>query len=171
MGGKIQDQRIQLTKIKFLKKFQRSYLICPDCGKRRKQLYLNSNCQFSCRICSNLGYKSQRLTPHLRHGYLAEKIRCKNLKQSLKQPFVPSRPKHMSLKKYHKLVDRIFWHEKRSTELFIQYFKEVSSNANRKTFSQNFNRIKRNQHDVIKSWNNQNYIRRKNQHEWTELHH
>lgn len=129
--GGLRKQTIEIVKVRCFELYHRQYLVCPVCGERRNQLYMDSTGKFSCRVCINLGYRTQRLNPHQRHAYTAEKLRKEKLKSLESCPNTYIRPKYMKIKTYHKLLDKIHWHEKKSSELFIDYFRDMQRKFDR----------------------------------------
>ena len=124
--GGLRKQTIELVGSKCFGRHYRQYLVCPVCGARRNQLYLDSTGKFACRNCNGFGYQSQRLNPYQRHAYNAERLRKKKLKHTEASQSIFTRPKHMQAKTHQKLVDRILWHENKSSELFMGYFRDVT---------------------------------------------
>ena len=112
------EQQIQIKNMPAHYGGSRPYFTCPDCGERRVSLYMSSSTgQFSCRACHKFGYKSQRMTPHLRHAYMAGKY-----KDKLGQSSYPySKPFRMWSTTFFQLQDKACEHEKKSCDLFLAY--------------------------------------------------
>lgn len=136
-NGVLRNQTVEIANVRCFERFYRQYLVCPVCGSHRNQLYLDSNGKFACRNCNGLGYQSQRLNPHQRHAYNAEKFRRKKFKTTGTSPNIFTRPKNMQTKTYQKLVDKIHWHEKKSSELFMGYFRKVKGKFDRQNLPGN----------------------------------
>ncbi|MCB9982277.1 MAG: hypothetical protein H6861_01195 [Rhodospirillales bacterium] len=97
---------------------QRTWLLCPDCGRRCTKLHIYK-ANFGCRVCFGLGYKSQQLTPAKYHEHQALKIESAlgedlhyMLRQSIFDP--PPRPKHMRRVTYEKLTQKLNEHKESS---------------------------------------------------------
>lgn len=88
---------------------ERTWFICPHCGKRREVLYLYGR-NFTCRTCANLNYECQHEQPLDRHYRQARKIRRKLIPEidpdfnpdNLSDP-VLFKPKGMHQKTFDKL--------------------------------------------------------------------
>jgi hypothetical protein len=129
--GVLRNQTIEIANVRCFERFYRQYLVCPVCGTHRNQLYLDSTGKFACRNCNGFGYQSQRLNPYQRHAYNAEKLRKKKFKTTGASHSIFTRPKHMKTKTHQKLVDRIIGHEKKSSELFMGYFRNIKGKFDR----------------------------------------
>ncbi len=71
----------------------------------------------------------------MRHAHAAEKLRQEKLKTPEGCPNIFVKPKHMRTKIYHNLVHRIHWHEKKSSELFMGYFRNVKGKFDRQNLA------------------------------------
>ena len=130
-NGRSQNQKIAIVAIPCFQWYYREYLVCPDCGTHRNELYLGSNGKFACRACHGLAYRVQRLNPHQRHAYHADRLRRDKLKLPENSPQdVFTRPKSMRDKTYYRIINQITRHQKKSHELFLDYFKNVVDKFN-----------------------------------------
>ena len=111
----------------------RAWLLCPKCQAKRTSLYLSAEGFWACRVCLGLAYRSNRLNPHSRFQYRAEKIKRKKL------PITPGtftsasvRPFGMSRKRHIRILDEALKNEKKSHELFMFWFEEIKSKTEEK---------------------------------------
>ena len=102
---------------------QRSYLLCPECNKKRSLIYMDNSSRWACRECLGLAYRSQRLNPSDRHLHMATKIRD----QKLKSREVLKKPYRMKTKKHAELVQKITWHQNKACESFRQWFEDIQN--------------------------------------------
>ncbi len=98
---------------------QRQYLLCPQCNSKREMLYYGPGGKFACRVCHGFVFRSQQLTPHMRHEQQAEKFANKlggtDYIIDRKKPF------RMQNNTFLKLQDKFINHRQKSCELFIEY--------------------------------------------------
>lgn len=80
---------------------ERLWWVCPDCGKRRGDLYLRHS-RFSCRVCQGLKYRSQSLG-ELDRAYLKQSKIAKKINPEAHAQDFPTRPKGMQRRTYRKL--------------------------------------------------------------------
>lgn len=82
---------------------ERRWLICPSCARRCAVLFAGE--QFSCRVCLNLGYRSQYEDPRFRFLSKARKLRQRlGGSANMTLPF-PDKPRGMHRATFERLYD------------------------------------------------------------------
>ena len=101
---------------------ERFWLICPMCGTKRANLYYIHE-KWQCRICQNLGYQTQKLSPHRRSDYMLEKIRKTKLRIDPGSG-VPAtrRPDGMHHKTHAKILNQLLGHQQASSK-YLKYLR------------------------------------------------
>lgn len=129
---KNKKQDIQLARTHCSYGGSRAWLLCGQCNSKRNALYLGPEGLWACRQCLRLAYKIQRLNPHERHSYMAEKIKEKklNITPGNYSP-VSKRPFRMSRKKYVSILEEILTHQRLSNKIFITWFDGILEKADK----------------------------------------
>lgn len=93
---------------------ERAWFECPDCGIRRRVLYLpTGKTRFRCQKCHNLAHSTQQMDTHDRH---VQRIRAVQARldggEGKYSPWhVPPKPKGMRWETYYQLQRQILIHE------------------------------------------------------------
>jgi len=112
--GKSYPQTIELVKFGCHLGGFRFWFICPRCGSHRTILYLNKRSNtFSCRICNNLRYRSQKKIPCERSFLNAKILRKKYFDDENVFDTINSKPKFMHQSTFNNIKDRIYDYESR----------------------------------------------------------
>ncbi len=99
----------------------RAYMLCPECDKQYRILYLGNKGRWACRKCLGLAYKIQRLTKRKRHFHMVEKIKNRRFKDGP----VSQKPSRMWAKTHADLVNRIAQHHQEGFESFREWFDNI----------------------------------------------
>lgn len=111
LGGEWEpvEERIALDRTACQFGGERSWFICPGCGRRRAVLY-SPNGRFRCRVCHDLAYESTREKPGDRAQRRADKLWIRlggDMYKGRGWRSLPTKPKGMRWTTFHRLQHQL----------------------------------------------------------------
>jgi hypothetical protein len=98
---------------------ERSWFMCPDCGKNVAVLYALRT-RFACRHCHNLTYESTRENAFLR-TLRRQKKALKQLSRDFRDSGPLQKPKGMRWRTYHRLLDEACHYSQESSAMLSDW--------------------------------------------------
>jgi len=108
----------------------RSWIECPKCGAKRISLYYKNNI-WRCRVCHELGYQVQKMSPHRRQNHMIEKIQRQKLGiKPGSEISASTRPHRMRRKTHAEILERLMLYQEKSSKHFNEWLHRMKSNIN-----------------------------------------